>query len=111
MAYQRVEPMGFWPASFRRTFPRRLIRFDAAGGTKATALGSFCAGAKQGFVRFDYSVTEVPGGDFEAGSIGRWNDALAVIDSLTEGEQILVRIEHGRMDRMLLLALRSDRSG
>lgn len=60
-------------------------------GTKATALDSFCADRGQAFVRFDYMGHGQSSGRFEDGTIGRWTeDALAVLDALTDGPQILV---------------------
>lgn len=108
LAYQRVEPMGFG-----RRLPGVLFLggFNSdMTGTKATALESFCRGRGQGFVRFDYSGHGSSGGDFEAGSIGQWkNDALAVIDSLTEGEQILVGSSMGGWIMLLLALERPER--
>jgi pimeloyl-ACP methyl ester carboxylesterase len=61
------------------------------GGTKATALDRFCADRGQAFLRFDYFGHGESSGEFAAGTIGRWTeDALAVLDALTEGPQILV---------------------
>jgi pimeloyl-ACP methyl ester carboxylesterase len=61
------------------------------GGTKATALDGFCAARGQACLRFDYWGHGLSSGAFDAGSITRWTeDALAVLDGLTEGPQILV---------------------
>jgi pimeloyl-ACP methyl ester carboxylesterase len=60
-------------------------------GTKATALESHCRAAGRGFVRFDYRGHGESGGRFEDGTIGAWiGDALAVVDEVTEGPQVLV---------------------
>jgi pimeloyl-ACP methyl ester carboxylesterase len=60
-------------------------------GTKATALEAHCREAGRGFVRFDYRGHGESGGRFEDGTIGAWiGDALAVIDEITEGPQVLV---------------------
>ena len=60
-------------------------------GTKATWLDERCCRRGCSFLRFDYSGHGQSGGRFEDGTIGRWTaDALAVLDSLTEGPQILV---------------------
>ena len=60
-------------------------------GDKATALAACCAERGQAMLRFDYSGHGVSGGRFEDGTIGRWtDDALAVIDRLTEGPLVLV---------------------
>jgi pimeloyl-ACP methyl ester carboxylesterase len=61
------------------------------GGTKATALDGFCRDRGQAFLRFDYFGHGESSGAFGAGTISRWTeDALAVLDALTEGPQILV---------------------
>lgn len=60
-------------------------------GTKAAALDRFCADRGQAFLRFDYFGHGESSGAFADGTIGRWtDDALAVLDSLTDGPQILV---------------------
>src|SRR5512146_3435795 len=59
--------------------------------TKATALDAWAAKAGRAFVRFDYFGHGKSSGDFRRGTISRWKaDALAVLDGLTEGSQILV---------------------
>ena len=60
-------------------------------GTKATWLEERCARRGCSFLRFDYSGHGQSSGRFEDGTIGAWTaDALAVLDSLTDGPQILV---------------------
>ena len=60
-------------------------------GDKATELAAFCAERGQAMLRFDYSGHGASGGQFEDGTIGRWtDDAIAVIDRLTEGPLVLV---------------------
>ncbi len=60
-------------------------------GTKATWLDERCCRRGRSFLRFDYRGHGQSGGRFEDGTIGAWTaDALAVLDSLTEGPQILV---------------------
>jgi pimeloyl-ACP methyl ester carboxylesterase len=60
-------------------------------GDKATALAAYCASLGQAMLRFDYSGHGISGGQFERGTIGVWTeDALTVIDRLTEGKLILV---------------------
>src|SRR5690606_33239342 len=60
-------------------------------GTKAQALDRFCRDRGQAFLRFDYLGHGASSGRFVDGTIGRWTeDALAAIDALTEGRQILV---------------------
>lgn len=60
-------------------------------GSKAVFLAAWAAETGRAFLRLDYSGHGVSGGAFEEGSIGRWTeDALAVIDALTEGPLLLV---------------------
>jgi pimeloyl-ACP methyl ester carboxylesterase len=60
-------------------------------GTKALFLEEYCHARGRSYVRFDYFGHGASSGDFSRGTIGRWrDDAIAVIDSLTEGPQILV---------------------
>src|SRR5690349_25127034 len=60
-------------------------------GTKALYLEEYCRRRERAYVRFDYFGHGASSGDFASGTIGRWrDDAVAVIDSLTEGQQILV---------------------
>jgi len=74
-------------------------------GTKATALESFARDRGQAFVRFDYLGHGRSSGRFEQGTIGRWaEDAVAVLDHLSEGPQILVGSSMGGWI-MLLAAL------
>jgi pimeloyl-ACP methyl ester carboxylesterase len=80
------------------------LRSDMAG-TKALFLEGFCRSRGHGLVRFDYFGHGRSSGDFAAGTIGRWAaDAVAVIDSLTDGPQILVGSSMGGWI-MLLAAL------
>lgn len=61
-------------------------------GQKAQALAAWAASAGRGYLRFDHLGHGQSSGDFEAkGAITRWReDALAVIEALTEGPLILV---------------------
>lgn len=60
-------------------------------GTKAIFLQDWAERTGRAFLRFDYSGHGQSSGSFEEGCIGDWfEDALAVIDSLTEGPQVLV---------------------
>jgi len=63
---------------------------DMSGG-KALALEAYCRARGQAFLRFDYQGHGSSSGEFEAGHIGIWSDdAVAVLDQLTEGPQVLV---------------------
>ncbi|HEY8013110.1 MAG TPA: alpha/beta hydrolase, partial [Dongiaceae bacterium] len=80
------------------------------GGTKATALAEHCRAGEHSFLRFDYFGHGASSGDFRAGSIGRWaEDALAVIDALTEGPLILVGSSMGGWIALLAALARPDR--
>jgi pimeloyl-ACP methyl ester carboxylesterase len=74
-------------------------------GSKATALEEFCRHRGQAFLCFDYFGHGQSGGQFTDGTIGQWrDDAIAALDSLTEGPQILVGSSMGGW-LMLLTAL------
>ena len=60
-------------------------------GTKAVHLEDWARAQGRAFLRFDYSGHGQSSEAFTDGSIGDWAaDAMAVIDALTEGPQILV---------------------
>ena len=60
-------------------------------GTKAQALEAHCRRTGRACVRFDYSGHGAAGADFREGSIGQWrDDALAVLDRVARGPQVLV---------------------
>jgi pimeloyl-ACP methyl ester carboxylesterase len=80
------------------------LRSDMTG-TKALFLEEYGRRHGRAYVRFDYFGHGASSGDFAQGTIGRWReDAIAVIDSLTEGPQILVGSSMGGWI-MLLAAL------
>jgi pimeloyl-ACP methyl ester carboxylesterase len=79
-------------------------------GDKATAMAAFCAERNQAMIRFDYSGHGSSGGDFQDGTIGRWaEDALAVIDRLSEGKLILVGSSMGGWIALLAARARPGR--
>jgi pimeloyl-ACP methyl ester carboxylesterase len=79
-------------------------------GTKAIFLESHCRKRGQAFIRFDYFGHGASSGRFAEGTIGRWReDALTVIDRLTEGPQILVGSSMGGWIMLLVALLRPDR--
>jgi len=60
-------------------------------GTKAQALAEWAMDAGRAYVRFDYFGHGESSGDFSQGTITRWReDALAVLQSLTSGELVLI---------------------
>ncbi|PLW70484.1 alpha/beta fold hydrolase [Pseudohalioglobus lutimaris] len=60
-------------------------------GDKAMALDTWCRGSGRQYTRFDYFGHGASSGCFEEGTIGRWiDDAIAVLDRVTEGPQLLV---------------------
>jgi pimeloyl-ACP methyl ester carboxylesterase len=79
-------------------------------GTKAVFLESYCRNRGQPFIRFDYFGHGASSGRFSEGTIGRWReDALTVIDRLTEGPQILVGSSMGGWIMLLTALQRPDR--
>ncbi len=79
-------------------------------GTKATALEAHCRRTGRAFVRFDYSGHGASGGAFRDGSIGAWrDDALAVLDRVASGPQILVGSSMGGWIVLLLALARPER--
>ena len=80
-------------------------------GTKAKALEAACAKSGRGFVRFDYFGHGASSGAFIDGTIGRWrDDAVAVLDELTEGPQVLVGSSMGGWIMLLAALARSGRA-
>lgn len=79
-------------------------------GTKARALGAWCRAQGRAYIRFDYFGHGKSSGDFREATITRWrDDAVAVLDRLTEGPQILVGSSMGAWIALLAQALRPAR--
>ncbi|MCY4480257.1 MAG: alpha/beta hydrolase [Rhodospirillales bacterium] len=79
-------------------------------GTKATALEAHCRSTGRAFVRFDYSGHGQSGGAFRDGTIGAWrDDALAVLDRVASGPQILVGSSMGGWIVLLIALARPER--
>lgn len=79
-------------------------------GTKAQFLSDWAYEQGRAFLRFDYSGHGQSSGDFLDGAIGDWyQDALAVLDGLTEGPQVLVGSSMGGWIALLLARARPDR--
>lgn len=79
-------------------------------GTKAAALAEASAGAGRAFLRFDYFAHGQSSGLWESATIGRWReDALAVIDQLTEGPLVMIGSSMGGWLACLAALARPER--
>jgi pimeloyl-ACP methyl ester carboxylesterase len=79
-------------------------------GQKAVRLEQVCRAAGRAFLRFDYQGHGASSGRFEDGTIGRWaDDAIAVLDALTEGPQVLVGSSLGGWIMLLAARVRPQR--
>jgi pimeloyl-ACP methyl ester carboxylesterase len=79
-------------------------------GTKALFLEDYCRRQGRAYLRFDYFAHGQSSGDFAEGTISRWrDDAVAVIDSLTEGPQVLVGSSMGGWIMVLAALARPER--
>ena len=79
-------------------------------GTKATALEAHCRRTGRAYVRFDYAGHGESGGAFRDGTIGAWrDDALAVLDRVASGPQVLVGSSMGGWIVLLLALARPER--
>jgi pimeloyl-ACP methyl ester carboxylesterase len=74
-------------------------------GTKAEALDRWAAAQGRACVRFDYSGHGESGGDFTAGTIGRWlEESIAVYRRFAQGPQVVVGSSMGGWLALLLAA-------
>lgn len=108
IAYRRLSPTAAgaaWPGIvFLGGFASDM------NGSKAQALDRFCRDRGQAYLRFDYMGHGESSGDFAAGTIGRWTeDALAALDELCDGPQILVGSSMGGWIMLNLALARPDR--
>ncbi|MCG8359086.1 MAG: alpha/beta hydrolase [Kiloniellales bacterium] len=79
-------------------------------GTKATALEAYARARGRAFLRFDYRGHGQSSGDFTEGTIGLWaEDAIAALDELTEGPQVLVGSSMGGWIMLLTALARPER--
>jgi pimeloyl-ACP methyl ester carboxylesterase len=79
-------------------------------GLKATSLEDHCRARGRAFVRFDYLGHGQSSGAFADGTIGRWaQDAVCVLDELTDGPQLLVGSSMGGWIMLLAALARPDR--
>ncbi len=82
------------------------------GGTKAEVLAAWAERERRSFVRFDYFGHGGSEGRFEDGTVGRWReDALAVVDQLTDGPLVLVGSSMGGWIACLAALARPERIG
>ena len=85
------------------------FKSDMTGG-KALALESWCTGAGRQFTRFDYQGHGASSGKFKDGTIGEWkSDAVAILDEVTSGPQIVVGSSMGGWIAFLLAVARTER--
>lgn len=79
-------------------------------GTKALFLQDWAQAQGRAFLRFDYSGHGQSSGAFRDGAIGDWaEDALAVINALTKGPQVLVGSSMGGWISLLVAKGIQDR--
>ncbi len=85
------------------------LRSDMTGN-KALYLDQYCRRQGRAYVRFDYFGHGRSSGDFADGAVGRWaEDAIAVLDELTQGPQILVGSSIGGWIMLLAALARPQR--
>ncbi len=104
LAWRRIDgaaPTIVWLGGFRSDMT----------GTKAQALADWASAAGRAYLRFDYLGHGDSTGDFQAkGTITRWReDALAVLDELTEGPVVLVGSSMGGWIACLAAMVRPER--
>lgn len=89
------EPPGlFWLGGFKSDMK----------GAKAEALAAWAEQHGRACVRFDYSGHGESGGDFRAGTIGRWlEESLGVFDAFCRGPQIVIGSSMGGWLALLLV--------
>ncbi len=79
-------------------------------GAKAMVVEEFCARHGLAYLRFDYSGHGASDGAFIDGTVGRWtDDALALIDQLTQGPLVLVGSSMGGWIALLAALARPAR--
>ena len=79
-------------------------------GTKAQALDVWAEARGQAYLRFDYFGHGASSGAFRDGTITRWrDDALAVLDRLCDGPQVLVGSSMGAWIALLVARARPDK--
>jgi pimeloyl-ACP methyl ester carboxylesterase len=80
------------------------------GATKAEAIARWADRTEHAYLRFDYFGHGASSGDFRKGTIGRWrDDALTVIDSLIDGELVVLGSSMGGWIALLVALARPER--
>ena len=79
-------------------------------GTKAQALDAWAEARGHAYMRFDYHGHGASSGAFRDGTITRWrDDALAVLDQLCDGPQVLVGSSMGAWIALLAARARPEK--
>ncbi len=79
-------------------------------GSKALALEAYCRDHGRAYTRFDYRGHGASGGEFRDGTIGAWkDDALAILDDVTDGPQVIVGSSMGGWIMLLMALARPER--
>ncbi|WP_321397274.1 alpha/beta hydrolase [Emcibacter sp.] len=79
-------------------------------GSKALALEEYCKAQGQAYIRFDYSGHGSSSGEFRDGTIGDWKeDALAVVQKLTDGPVLIIGSSMGGWIGLLVALEVKDR--
>ena len=79
-------------------------------GAKAVAIDAFAQRRGLAMLRFDYSGTGSSSGSFEYGTLDRWIDeALAMVDGLTEGPLVVIGSSMGGWIALHLALRRPER--
>lgn len=79
-------------------------------GTKAQALDAWAKSTARAYLRFDYFGHGASSGAFRDGTITRWrDDALAVLDTLCDGPQVLVGSSMGAWIALLVALARPEK--
>jgi pimeloyl-ACP methyl ester carboxylesterase len=79
-------------------------------GTKAAAFDRWAERTGRGYTRFDYFGHGASSGEFRQGTVSRWReDAIAVLDTVTQGPQVLVGSSMGAWIALLLALARPQR--
>jgi len=79
-------------------------------GDKALALDGWCRQNGRQYTRFDYQGHGASSGKFEDGTIGRWiDDAIAVLDEVASGPQLLVGSSMGGWIMLQVALARPER--